>query len=78
MPELIHLNVSPFKVCLSWMGSKLWIIISPSLALKFIDIMKKVIKVDCPYLLDFKVFFLYPALLHSWGIKFKLVVQKAS
>jgi len=57
-------------------GSKLWIVISPSSTTRFKDIMKKVANIDCPHVLDSKEFLLHPALLHAWGIKFKLVVQK--
>jgi len=56
-------------------GSKLWIVINPVMTRKLITIMKEVCKLDCPYVMASKEYFIHPAMLTKRGIKLKLIVQ---
>jgi len=56
-------------------GSKLWVVVNPHYTRKLLEIMKVVTNLDCPYVMGQKEHFIHPAMLHAWGIKFKMVVQ---
>jgi len=57
-------------------GSKLWLVMNPANTRALIKIMQDIIGIPCSHLMDSKAFYIHPALLRQWGIKYKLVVQR--
>jgi hypothetical protein len=57
-------------------GSKLWIVLNPIQTRLLNEKLKIITGFHCANLLCNKEYFIYPALLHAWDLKFKIVIQK--